>query len=62
MEKIEKLLTTKQIAKKFQIKPNALTIWRHRGVGPKYIKLSKRAVRYRKSDVIAFLESKELGG
>lgn len=59
---MEKLYTTKQIAKKFQIKANALNIWRHKGIGPKYIKLSRRAVRYRKSDVLVYLQANELGG
>lgn len=59
-EKLEKLFTASQIAKKFNIKANALAIWRHRGKGPKYIKLSRRAVRYRKSDVQDWLKGQEV--
>ena len=58
---MEKLYTTDQLAKKLNIKANALTIWRHKGIGPKYIKLTRRAVRYRKSDVLEYLKEKELG-
>lgn len=58
--KLEKLLTANQIAKKFNIKANALAIWRHKGIGPKYLKLSRRAVRYRRSDVDAWLIEQEI--
>jgi hypothetical protein len=35
----------------------ALQNWRVRGGGPKFVKVSKRSVRYRRRDLIAWAES-----
>lgn len=54
------LLTNEEAAALIGIKPNTLEIWRVRGKGPKFIKLgeSKQApIRYRRSDVLAWLEA-----
>ena len=47
----DKLLTTKEVADMLRLTENVLSIWRHRGEGPKYFKISRRAVRYRESDI-----------
>ncbi len=49
-------MTTKEVAEDLGLTENALAIWRHRGEGPKYIKISRRAVRYRESDIQEWLE------
>lgn len=36
----------------------ALQNWRHRGGGPPFIKASKRSVRYRRRDLVAWAESR----
>lgn len=52
----EKLLDTSNVSELLGVTKNTLQIWRHQGKGPKYIKLSKRAVRYRMSDVIEWVD------
>lgn len=37
------------------MRPQTLGMWRHKGVGPKYVKVGN-AVRYRISDLDAYLE------
>lgn len=36
----------------------ALQNWRVRGGGPQFVKVSKRSIRYRRRDLIAWAESK----
>lgn len=36
----------------------ALEAWRHRGGGPQFVKVSARAVRYRRGDLIAWAEER----
>ena len=49
-------LTTAQAAELLGIKHGTLEIWRIQGKSPKYMKIG-RAVRYRKSDVLEFMEN-----
>ncbi len=37
------------VAKRYGITENTLAIWRHKGTGPKFVKLSRRCARYRES-------------
>lgn len=53
------LRTNEEAAKRLNIKPNTLEIWRGKGKGPKFIKLgdSKQApIRYRDTDIDEWLE------
>ena len=52
----EQLLTTEQAARYLNLKPTTLEQWRwERGDdGPPFLRLSRRAVRYRKSDLEAW--------
>lgn len=50
-------LTTAQAAEMLGIKPGTLEIWRVYGKSPRYLKIGRRAVRYRKSDILEFMES-----
>lgn len=36
----------------------ALQNWRHRGGGPKFIKVSARSIRYRRRDLLAWIDSR----
>lgn len=35
----------------------ALQAWRYRGTGPTFVKVGSRAVRYRRRDLVAWIES-----
>ena len=52
----ENLLTEKQAATFFSLKPQTLTSWRHKGTGPEYLKIGG-AVRYRRRDLERYAES-----
>jgi excisionase family DNA binding protein len=49
------LLTVEDLAALLGVAARTLDDWRQRGCGPRYISMSRRAVRYRKSDVDAWL-------
>ena len=51
----EQLLTTRDAAKYLGLKPSCLDNWRWRGDGPQYVQVSTRAIRYRLSDLEAFV-------
>ena len=58
MADLEEYLTTEEFCTVAKIKRNTAEIWRGQGKGPPFIKLgpgSRAAVRYRRSDVIAWL-------
>ncbi|MBF4575058.1 helix-turn-helix domain-containing protein [Frondihabitans sp. VKM Ac-2883] len=48
--------TTKELAAYLNMRVPALAQMRYRGTGPAYRKISARTVRYRKADVLAWLE------
>ncbi len=52
---LEKLYTTKEVAEVLGITPNALTVQRHLGNGPKFIRIGLRKIRYRENDIEAFI-------
>ena len=49
------LLTTHQAAGILALQPATLKKWRVLGIGPKYLRVGPRAVRYRMSDLKKFL-------
>ncbi len=53
---LRELSTREQVAEFTQIKKQTLARWAVEGKGPKFIKLGG-AVRYRRDDVLAWLES-----
>jgi len=55
------LLTPQQLAEYLQKPPKTLAEWRSRGVGPKYLKPGGHDVRYRLSDVEAWLDEQGAG-
>ncbi len=51
------LLNEQEVADLLHVAVNTVRNWRWRGEGPRAIKLGKRAVRYRRADVDAFIEA-----
>jgi hypothetical protein len=52
---IEIFLTTEDLANRLKLQPATLRYWRHKGKGPRYLKLGQGSaahVRYGLSDVI----------
>lgn len=39
---------------------HAMRKWRQLGIGPEYIRISARCVRYRRSDILRWLESRRV--
>ena len=52
-----KLLTIDEVAGYLQMTPAALATLRYTGKGPRFLKLTGRLVRYRASDLKAWLDS-----
>ncbi|MFT3963730.1 helix-turn-helix transcriptional regulator [Propionivibrio sp.] len=55
------LLTNNQAAEMLGIRPNTLEIWRHKGKGPKFVKMGEEKqapIRYRAIDILEWLEAK----
>ena len=51
------LLSEREVSEDLNVALNTLRNWRWRGEGPRFVKLGKRAVRYRRADVDAFIEA-----
>ena len=59
MEKLFNLLTERQAADLLTVSPGTLSVWRTTRRYPlRYIKIG-RAVRYRESDILQFIASRE---
>lgn len=52
------LLTTDQLAEWFACSKQWVEIGRTRGYGPKFIRTGPRAIRYRRQDVLSWLEAR----
>jgi excisionase family DNA binding protein len=55
--KVEKLLTPEEVADLLQVKVETLHQWRWQGKGPRAVKSGRRFLRYRPSDVNAWLDA-----
>lgn len=55
VDPLETLLTTQETAAYMQITTDWLTQLRKRGLGPQYIRTSRRFIRYRRADLEAWL-------
>jgi excisionase family DNA binding protein len=53
-----KLLTTKEAAEMLGVKPSTLQKWRYRGVGPGYVRLSHKNVRYSSEELAKYIKEK----
>ncbi len=54
----DELLTTKVVAKWLGVSVQWCEIARHRGYGPRFHKFSARKIRYRRIDILAWLETR----
>jgi predicted DNA-binding transcriptional regulator AlpA len=52
---LDELLTTSEVAEWLGLSTQWLEIGRHRGYGPKFVRLSPRRVRYLRKSVLEFL-------
>lgn len=53
----DELLNEDQAAELITMRPQTLAVWRMKGIGPKFMRVG-RLVRYRKSDLLAWLDSR----
>ena len=51
------LLRPSQVAQLLGLRPSALDAWRHRGRGPRFVRVSARCVRYRRRDLVSWTEA-----
>jgi predicted DNA-binding transcriptional regulator AlpA len=58
MENIMNLIDQAAAAEYLGVAPKTMAQWRFRGDGPKYVKLSPKCVRYRKSDLEDYTEQR----
>ena len=58
MNELEPMLTTAEVAAITRLTTQHLHRLRMQGKGPRYIRVSEHAVRYRRSDVQAYLEAR----
>ena len=54
----DKLYTTKQMAHWFETSEQWLELERYKGTGPPFVRLGPRCIRYRQSDVLAWLNER----
>lgn len=54
----DRLLSTRELAELLGMSEQWCETSRHRGVGPKFVRLSPRCIRYKKADVLAWLEER----
>lgn len=59
-EAVSELLKESSAGCVLGIKGATLRKWRQLGVGPDYIRLSNRCVRYARADLVKFLESRRV--
>jgi hypothetical protein len=55
---LDALVDEAKAAQILDVTPRALQAWRQRGGGPPYVSISSRCVRYRRRDLIAWIESR----
>lgn len=54
-EYLDQLLNEQEASRMLGFTIRALQNWRVRGGGPQYVKISKRSVRYRRRDLLAWV-------
>jgi predicted DNA-binding transcriptional regulator AlpA len=54
----DQLLTTKQLAALLAVSEQLIEIWRHKGEGPEWVALGPGCIRYKRSDVLAWLDER----
>lgn len=56
---MDELMTPEQLADYLQVSTKSLANDRYLGKGPRFVKLGAKLVRYRRTDVIAWLEGNQ---
>ena len=54
----DQLLSDKEVASELRVSAQTMQLWRAKGSGPRFHKLSPKCVRYLRSDVVAWLEQR----
>ncbi|WP_432450264.1 helix-turn-helix transcriptional regulator [Aliiroseovarius marinus] len=55
---LDQLMDEREAASILCYSVRALQNWRHRGGGPKFVKVSARSVRYRRRDLLEWVEAR----
>lgn len=55
---LDALIDEKEAASMVCYSVRALQNWRHRGGGPAFVKVSARSVRYRRRDILAWIDAR----
>ncbi len=55
---MQQLLTTRDAARVLGMRPSALENWRWKGGGPPFVRVTARAIRYRREDLKRFIEQR----
>lgn len=58
---VDNLLSDVEVAARLGLAINTIRNWRAARAGPKFVRLGKRAIRYRQSDIEAFIAGGEGG-
>ncbi len=56
------LITPERLSELIKVDVDVLTQWRSRGTGPIFVKLGKRLVRYRRADILSWIEKSSRKG
>ena len=56
-QSIEKLLDDRDLAELLKVSVETPADWRKSGLGPAYVRIGPRLIRYKRSDVQAFIEA-----
>lgn len=60
LKNVKILIGEKTAAKLIDIKPQTMQAWRHKGIGPKYVKISRRCVKYDPCDIEEWISKKRV--
>ena len=56
----ENALSEREAASSMRLSPNTLRKWRGQKIGPPFVKISSRCVRYYRSDLDAWMKSRRI--
>lgn len=62
MQETELLLDTEAAALRLGVPKRTLEDWRLNGIGPRYVRVGRRCVRYRPEDLRAYVQDLPAGG